>query len=352
MPSRRAPLWPPFALAAALALGTTPAYAQATAEEKAAAERLFERALSLMAADQAPEACPLFEEVVRITSGLGAQYELAKCYEKAGRLASAWATYREVSQRDRGKRAKDARTAAERLEPALAHLTVEVPAPTAALPGFEVRRDGRPILREVWGLSIPVDPGEHRVEASAKGKASWSTQINLAQGGSRSVTVGPLVDDPGPAALPPAPPPPAPTPPAPPPPRSTPADDDGGAPRGRTQRIVGLSVAGLGLVGLGAGVFLGFDANSKYEEQRDNGECKKNNVCTPAGDRISKDAIDQGTLGTIVGGAGLAALVGGFVLYLTAPSGKAPAAAKAGPALTWQPSVGRGRAALDLALRW
>ncbi|HEU4536208.1 MAG TPA: hypothetical protein VFS00_18920, partial [Polyangiaceae bacterium] len=188
-------------LALALAVGAAPARAQVTAEAKAGAETLFRRALDLMERDQTAEACPLFEEVVRVTGGLGAEFELAKCYEKAGRVASALGLYREVSQRDRGRRAKEAAAAAERLEPSLAHLTIEVPATAAALPGLEVRRDGRPVRREAWGVSIPVDPGEHRIEASA-GKARWTAQVALAQGGRRSVIVGPLVE----ASPPPSPP--------------------------------------------------------------------------------------------------------------------------------------------------
>lgn len=346
---RRALPWFSLTLVAALAFGPATARAQRpTADEKVTAESLFARALSLMEANQAAEACPLFEEVVRITSGLGAQYELAKCYEKSGRPASAWVTYREVGQRDRGRRAKDARAAAERLEANLSHLAVEVPPTMAALPGLEVRRDGRAVSREAWGVSIAVDPGEHRIEAIAKGKATWSTQVTLAQGGSRTVIVGPLTEE----AVTPAHPPATPLAPPTPPPRSAQGEPSPGPRRGQTQRIAGLSVAGVGLLGLGAGVALGLDAKSKYDKQRDNGACDDNGVCTSAGDDASQKARARGDLGTIVGGVGLAALVGGFVLYLTAPSGRAPAAAQAGPTLTWQPTVGRGLSAIDLALRW
>lgn len=304
-----------------------------------------------MERDETAEACPLFEEVVRVTGGLGAEFELAKCYERAGRVASAWALYREVSQRDRGRRAKQAQASADRIEPSLAHLTIDVPATTAALAGIEVRRDGRPLLREAWGVSIPVDPGEHRLEASA-GQAHWAAQIALAQGGRRAIIVGPLTEAPLP-----------PPPPAPPPARPSPAQGlalraESAAPnRGQTQRIIGLSVAGVGLVGVGVGVAFGLEARAKYQRQRDNGDCDVDNTCTPAGDEASKDARSRGNLGTLVGGVGLAALVGGFVLYLTAPSAappapSAPATMAKAPSLTWQPAVGPGTASLRLTGRW
>jgi hypothetical protein len=347
-----------LALAASIATGATPAWGQVTAEEKAGAESLFRRALGLMERDETAEACPLFEEVVRITGGLGAEFELAKCYEQAGRVASAWALYREVGQRDRGRRAKEAQASADRIEPSLAHLTIEVPATAAALTGIEVRRDGRPLLREAWGVSIPVDPGEHRLEASA-GKAHWAAQIALAQGGRRTIVVGPLTEAPLPAP-----------PPAPPPPRPSPAQAaalraERDPSRGQTQRIIGLSVAGVGLVGVGVGVAFGLEARAKYQRQRDNGDCDVDNTCTAAGDRASKDARSRGNLGTLVGGVGLAALVGGFVLYLTAPSappasstpatmakGSASATMAKGPSLTWQPAIGPGTASLSLTGRW
>ncbi len=357
MPPRRAPLWPPLALAAALALGPAPARAQATAEDKAAAESLFRRAVALMEREETAEACRLFEEVVRITSGLGAQFELAKCYEQSGRVASAWALYREVAQRDRGRRAKDARAAADRLEPGLAHLTVEVPAAVAAQRGLEVRRDGKPLLRDVWGVAIALDPGDHRLEASAGG-AHWAAQITLAQGGSRSVIVGPLVE-----AAPPAPAAPAPAPaaaPAPAPLRAGAGPGEAASAPGHTQRVVGLSVAGLGLVGLGVGVAFGLEAKASYQKQRDDKTCDDDATCTPEGDRASRDARARGDLGTAVGGVGLGALVGGFVLYLTAPSARAgapKASAHGAPApkaaaLEWRPSVGPRAATLDVALRW
>lgn len=345
-PSRAPRIWSSLAAILTLALGAPPAraQAQAKAEDKAAAESLFRRALELMDRDQAAEACPLFEEVFRITGGLGAEFELARCYETTGRLASAWATYREVSQRDKGRRAKDALAAAARIEPSLAHLTVEVPSSVATLPGLEVRRDGRPLLRGAWGVSIPVDPGEHRVETSATGMAAWSVLVALAPGGNRTIVVGPLSagTSPPPAA-------PATTQ----PPSSSPARlerrPDLPSTGGRTQQTLGLGLGGLGVVGLGVGVALGLSARAKYNEQRDKEACV-DNLCTVEGDKASTEARSQGTLGTVVGGIGLAALIGGFVLYVTAPSPRAPAAGA--PAITWQPVFGRGTASLGFALRW
>jgi hypothetical protein len=335
-PSRAPRIWSSLACVLTLALGAPPARAQAKAEDKAAAESLFRRALELMDRDQAAEACPLFEEVFRITGGLGAEFELARCYETTGRLASAWATYREVGQRDRGRRAVEARAAANRLEPELTRLTVEVPAAAAALPQFQVFRDGRPLMRQAWGVPIPVDPGEHRVEAVAKDDSYWGARITLAKGGNRSIVIGTLAEGARPEGSPAIPQPP----------------DEVAAPstRGHAQRLAGLGIGGVGLVGLGAGLALGLNAKSKYDDQRDSGACQ-GTKCSTEGDQASGEARSQGSLGTVVGGLGLAALIGGFVLYATAPSAATTTAARS-TTLTWQPSVGRNAASLGLSLRW
>src|SRR5690242_15851378 len=80
--------------AAVIALGA-PASAQ-TVDPQAlgAAQAIFDSAQALMASHNYAEACPKLEEVVRLVpSGVGAKVQLAKCYDEAGRLASAWAAY-------------------------------------------------------------------------------------------------------------------------------------------------------------------------------------------------------------------------------------------------------------------
>src|SRR6187200_393022 len=92
--------WIALAVSAAWVWGARPCSAQpsqATAAEKATAEALFDEALRLMHAGSFAEACPKFEVSQRIEAAVGTMLYLAECYEKIGRTASSWATFREAA---------------------------------------------------------------------------------------------------------------------------------------------------------------------------------------------------------------------------------------------------------------
>src|SRR5439155_23616159 len=73
-----------------------PAYAQG-ASHKAAAEALFEEGRKLMAEGKVESACPKFADSQQIDPSSATLLNLANCYEKQGRTASAWATYRQAA---------------------------------------------------------------------------------------------------------------------------------------------------------------------------------------------------------------------------------------------------------------
>src|SRR5690606_28101935 len=130
---------------------------------------------ALMESGRSAEACPRFEESDRLEPGLGTRFHLAACYEAVGKSASAHALFLEVAaeakQRDQEEREGVARQRAEALERRLSRLTIEVP--FASSPELRVERDGLPIGTAQWGLAVPVDPGRHRVSASAPGREPW-----------------------------------------------------------------------------------------------------------------------------------------------------------------------------------
>ena len=153
---RRSPKSWSVGLAAAFALfAATPAWAQ-DASGKAAAEALFESGVQLMKAGRFSEACPKLETSQRVDPAVGTLLYLAECYEKLGRTASAWATFREAESLARGSnqadRARTAQARAQKLEPELSYLTVNVAA-EAKVEGLVVRRGGAVVLPDLYGVA-------------------------------------------------------------------------------------------------------------------------------------------------------------------------------------------------------
>jgi hypothetical protein len=214
----------------------------------------------------------------------------------------------------------------------------------ARVPGLEVKRDATLVRPPMWGAPMPVDPGKHAVHASAPGHKPWTASIEVpGKGASLSVQVlalepldagapGPVA--PGPSAAPAA----APTQP------STSPDAAPAGDAGRGQRLAGFVVGGAGLVGLGVGTVLAFGARSRFQESE--AHCRED-LCSQAGVDIRDDARGKGTVATVVGGIGVAALAAGAVLVLTAPSAGASRASRATP-----PTVAVGPGSLLLRGTW
>lgn len=303
-------------LCSALAL-TRPAGAQ-NAGDKAQAEALFQAGRDLMSAGKFAEACPKLEASQRLDAGIGTLLYLADCYEKSGRLASAWATFREAEsiamQRSEAARAQVAKKRAAALEPRLPKLSVMVAQGNP--PDTVVKQGGTVVPRESWGLALPVDAGSITIEASAPGRKPWSTTIKIeGEKASSSVDV-PVLEEapmeqqeaPAPAAAP------AKTPVA--LPNEAPAETAGSG-----QRTIGLIVGGAGVIGVGLGTFFGLRAKSKNDSSKDH--CPNDpNICDQQGVNLRDQAKSAATLSTafMIGGGAL--LAGGVVLYLTAPSSK------------------------------
>jgi tetratricopeptide (TPR) repeat protein len=187
----------------------------------AIAEALFEEGKRLYDSKQYSESCPKFAESQRLDPAPGTLLNLANCYEKLGLTSSAWATWlaaadaaRAAAQREREQ---FARGRAAALESRLAKLRVRV-ATGAATTNLEVKRDGQILGEATWGVPIPIDPGEHVIEASAAGYVTFrNTYVIQDEAGTVDVTVPALTPEPsagtasaaapGPSAVAPQPPP-------------------------------------------------------------------------------------------------------------------------------------------------
>src|SRR5258706_9020963 len=106
---------------ALLSLQPRHARADASPADKATAQALFDQGKTLLSKGDVAGACPKFEESQRLDPGIGTQFNLATCYERAGRTASAWTLFLEVASAARAAhqpdREKLARSRAADLEP-------------------------------------------------------------------------------------------------------------------------------------------------------------------------------------------------------------------------------------------
>lgn len=300
------------------------------AGNRAAAEALFNQGRSLMSAGKFTEACPKFEASQQLDPGLGTMLNLAECYEKTGRTASAWAEYREAIPlaRAAGSKARQdlATERAQALEERLSTLTIRAMSGDENDPQLEVRRDGVPLQQAELGSPIPVDPGDHVVEAVAPGRLSWSSKVKVGPDAAKvSVEIPKLkpADPDHPAAA---------TPPVvtttttastTEPPADKPVNSS-------AQRTTGLVFGGAGIVGIGLGTFFGLQASSKWSDAKSKCTDYPFN-CGAEGTDLRSSAHSAATVSTVAFVAGGALLATGVVLYLTAPSNKQSVALAVGP---------------------
>ena len=326
----------------------TLAHAEAAAAQKAAAESLFDDALKAMKSGHFSEACPKLEESERIDPAIGTLLYLGECYEKTGRTASAWATFREAASAAQAQgetdRTRVAAARADRLQPSLSKLTLKVVPETAQIATLRVTRDGVPIAKTLFGVAIPVDPGKYHIVAVADGYQSHEADIEVsANGDSKSLEIPALVPAPKPlvaagaaqaganAASNPQ----STTPTPPPNPEPPPSSGNG-------LRTAAYVTGALGVVSLGVGTYFGVKAISKNNDAKD--VCPVANAChDPAGESLTKDAQSAATVSNVTIAVGAAFVVAGVVLYLTsAPKEKAESSAR----LELHPLLGRDLAGI------
>jgi hypothetical protein len=174
---------------AALACPAPPAHAD---DDVATAQVLFDEGRRRVARHDYEGACPKLAESQRLSPAIGTEFNLADCWEHLGKLASAWGAFLEVAdqthRRGETEREQAARARAAALEPRLGRLSIEV-GPSRRITDLEVRRDGEIVRNTLWNVAVPVDGGEHRVEARAPGRGPWSAVVRTTDGQTASIAV-------------------------------------------------------------------------------------------------------------------------------------------------------------------
>lgn len=308
-----------IALSLALALFAAPAFADGprpSAGDAAAAQSLFYEARTLMQQQRYTEACAKLEESDRLDHGIGTQFNLADCHEHVGKVATAWAGFLDVAAQakvaSQPERERVAKKRAQALEPRLPKLVIEVP---ESVRGLEVRRDGVLVGSAQWNTALPIDPGPHKIVASAPGKQPWEASVTTAEGKSAKVAIPRTLPDmvattaatvpPEPRAAEPA-------------SFSPTYRDDSEGDRGSAQRTAGWLIGGAGLAALAVGGAFGIASMQARSESRDH--CR-GDACDPNGVALRDDAIQRGNIATVVSISGGAAVLGGLLLVLTSPRG-------------------------------
>jgi hypothetical protein len=327
------------------------AFAQEPGDAKLAAEALFEQGRQLMQAGKYAEACEKFAASNATDESVGALLNLGDCLTRVGRTASAWGAFRQAAalaqrQRDR-KRAGIAEKHARALEQKLSYLIVEIAAADQPA-GLVIERDGNQVPEALWNQRIPVDPGSYTISASAPGRQSWSTRIEVkardAGGGEETRVPVPALATAAPVPEPGAGDPSEPESPAETEPVAGPVRDDRDQGMG-TGRQIAIASGALGVAGITAGVVFALRSQSKNDEAFDDGHCDENNTCDPIGLRLIDESRSSATLSYVSYGIGAAAVAAGAVLwFLGAPD--EPGAA--GTAARIRPSLGPGIAGIEM----
>lgn len=308
--------------AAALCLGLLaagPVSAQVVDPQTAlAAQALYDQATAEMDAGNYASACRKLEEVIRLVpEGIGAKLTLGDCYERSGKLASAWSQFALAeslaARAGQVERAQKASERAAALKPRLATLTVMVPEAVRGTPGLAITRDGVPLGEAQWGTPVPVDTGDHTIIATAPGRKPLKGHVIVTGDGERvSVELQPLKvkprlvesswvePTPGPSA-------------------ASPKVPQAEAATRVWQQPVAIGAMGLALASLGVGAALGGTAIAKNNQSNENNHCDAQHRCDSIGVDLREQAVRFGNASTVLFLAGGLLLTGGMVLYLTAP---------------------------------
>lgn len=294
----------------------------------AESQALFDEGMALMKAGKHHEACPKLAASLRLEAGTGTRYFLGECYERIGRLASAYASFRDAEESAKRKDQKDeARGRWKTIEPRLIRVLIEVLEPARDIPGLTIQRGGVTLSSGQLGTAVPVDPGSLEISATAPGKRRWATTLDASKEGVTYTVQVPLLEDfvelPAPSPSPPA--------------TVSPWS---------TQRILGVAVTGLGVVAAGIGGAFGGAAIDKKNASERDAHCTSAAVCDEIGLALRREGRAAGDASTAMFIAAGAAVAGGLVLFFTAPS------ATDGPPKTVSLAGYAGIGTLGLRGRW
>lgn len=325
--------------------------APARAQNSTAADVLFEQAKARMQAGLIKDACPMFEDSLRLDPAPITLYELADCRAQLGEILSAVRRFEEylrtVASLPAEKKAKHeqlgyvskARTQVETLKTQLPKVSFILP---PSLPAdARVERDGEVLSTASLTVALPIDPGDHIAKVIVPGKKPTETKFSVAKGETKTVELA-YEDTPESApvasASPAPPPPPKPSSDALPVPPGPPQEhrSQGSATQVNPWRIVGYSALGLGgAAALAGGILGGINLSRKNELHK---KCPRDDAsgtfqCGGETKEADRERFLQtqtiGLAATVLLSVGLPVAAGGWGVLMWGPSGKEDRGGKA-----------------------
>jgi len=281
----------------------------AWADEVADAEALFNQAKGLRDAGNYEQACALFEDSQRLDPQLGTLINLADCYEKLGKWATAWARYKaaiEIAEKRGDDRIGFVREGRERVEPKVPKVVIVV---TKDDEDLTVQRGDVELSASMYGVPLPVDPGLVPVTISRGETVLEERQVEAKEGETATLELDLAAIG---AAHPP--------PPEPPPMgRPTPVPVRRTEPYDPTHRNVGLVIGAVGATAvLVAG---GLEIAALVEKGKANApDACVNKFCSQDGLDAAESAKTFAEVGQWLGIGGLVTLAVGATVFFTAPS--------------------------------
>jgi hypothetical protein len=185
----------PF-LAALLVVGATslaagPALAKdPSKEEITLAKDMVKEAQGEAKAGRCEDAIQILKQAIAIHETAEALLVLGDCQAKGGALKDAVASFKrgaEVADPKKDKARLEALQSKKAdAEGRIPKLTIELP---AGVSGAVVKLDGKELAEGKIGEAIPLDPGQHEVEASAPGRTTFSKKIELGEKEAATIAV-------------------------------------------------------------------------------------------------------------------------------------------------------------------
>lgn len=316
--------------------GSSLALAEPSETDRNLAQSLFDQGKRLMASGDFRQACPKLQESQRLDPGGGTLLNLALCHEREGKIATAWTEFREalsVARRDGRKERMDA--AQEHmvaLEPRVPWLTLTV---QGDLAGQELKLDGVVVGKAGWGSPLAIDPGSHKLSATAPGKKPWTHSLTISEAEKQSLIV-PELDDAPPGS-----------------PQASP-DSASAAQQASssasTKTTAGWIVGGAGVAALGVGTFFGFKALSQKKDS--DAQCPTDTTCTEAGAELSDKAHTSAWIANVGIALGIAGIGVGTYLVLTGHQASADKASQGRPRLALNANATPGGGQVRLLGAW